>query len=99
MNKLEQATFTLAKSSRGNPVVSTSTILLFFLMFNLLESSIERLAFGERFEHWLDPLFTMAFISYSAYAVWWCAIFNGIAREKPTGAENASQQNDDDIPL
>ncbi len=77
MNKLEQATFALAKASKGNPVISTATILLFFVMFNLLESGIERLAFGEQFEHWLDPFFIMACISYSAYAVWWCAILNG----------------------
>ena len=77
MNKLQQATFALAKASKGNPVISTATILLFFVMFNLLEAGIERLVFGERFEHWLDPFFIMAFISYSAYAVWWCAIFNG----------------------
>ena len=77
MNKLQKATFALAKASKGNPVISTATILLFFLMFNLLEAGIESLIFGERFEHWIDPFFIMAFISYSAYAVWWCAIFNG----------------------
>jgi len=77
MNKLEQAAFALAKASKGNPVISTVTILLFFLMFNLLEAGVERLIFGERFEHWIDPIFTIVFISYSAYAVWWCAIFNG----------------------
>ena len=76
MNKLEQATFALAKASKGNPVISTATILLFFLMFNLLEAGVEQLVFGERFGHWIDPFFIMAFISYSAYAVWWCAIFN-----------------------
>jgi len=76
MNKLEKSTLALARASKGNPVISTATILLFYVMFNLLEAGIERLIFGERFEHWLDPFFIMLFISYSAYAVWWCAIFN-----------------------
>lgn len=77
MNKLEKATLALAKSSNGNPVISTATIMLFYVMFNLLESQIEKLIFGDRFEHWLDPIFIMVFICYSAYSVWWCAIFNG----------------------
>ena len=76
MNILERATLSLVRASKGNPVISTATILLFFVMFNLLEAGVEKLLFGERFEHWLDPFFIMAFISYSAYAVWWCAIFN-----------------------
>lgn len=77
MNKLQTATLALAKASGGNPVISTATVMLFFVMFTLLEASIERLIFGERFEHWLDPLFIMSFIAYSAYSVWWCAVFNG----------------------
>lgn len=76
MNKLETITLTLARASNGNPVISTATILLFFVMFNLLEAAIETMVFGSRFEHWLDPIFIMAFIAYSAYAVWWCAIYN-----------------------
>ena len=70
-------TLALAKASNGNPVISTATVMLFFVMFNMLEAGIEKLIFGERFEHWLDPFFMLAFIAYSAYAVWWCAVFNG----------------------
>ncbi len=76
MSKLEIYTLALARASKGNPVVSTATIILFYVMFNLLEAMVEKLVFGERFEHWLDPLFMMAFISYSAYSVWMCAVFN-----------------------
>jgi hypothetical protein len=76
MNKLEKATFALAKASSGNPVLSTATVMLFYVMFNLLEANIEKLLFGERFEHWLDPILMLVFIAYSGYAVWWCAIFN-----------------------
>jgi len=76
MNRFEKATMALVRASDGNPVITTATILLFFVMFNLAEGQIEKLIFGERFEHWLDPLFMLGFIAYSAYAVWWCAIFN-----------------------
>jgi len=78
MNKLEKATLALARASNGNPVLSTLTVMLFFVMFNVLEATIEKLMFGERFEHWLDPFFMLAFIAYSAYSVWWCSIFNSI---------------------
>ena len=77
MTQLQKMTLALAKASNGNPVISTATVMLFFVMFNMLEAGIEKLIFGERFEHWLDPFFMLAFIAYSAYAVWWCAVFNG----------------------
>ena len=77
MNILQKTTLALARASNGNPVISTVTVILFFLMFNLLEAMTEKLIFGDRFEHWLDPFFIMVFIAYSAYAVWWCAVFNG----------------------
>lgn len=77
MNQLEKFTLALARASNGNPVISTATVMLFFVMFNMLEAGVEKLIFGERFEHWLDPVFMLAFIAYSAYAVWWCAVFNG----------------------
>ncbi len=77
MNQLKKITLVLVKASNGNPVISTATVMLFFVMFNILEAGIEKLLFGERFEHWLDPFFMLAFITYSAYAVLGCAVFNG----------------------
>jgi len=76
MNKFRWATMVLAKSCDGNPVLTTVTVMLFYVMFNIVMASIERLIFGDRFEHWLDPVFMCAWIAYSAYAVYWCAIFN-----------------------
>lgn len=49
MNKFETYTLALAKASKGNPVVSTLTVMLFYIMFNVLEATVERLIFGERF--------------------------------------------------
>ena len=76
MNKFDKGTMALVRASSGNPVISTATILLFYVMFNLVLASVESLIFGQRFEHWLDPIFATLFMVYSAYAVWWCAIFN-----------------------
>lgn len=45
-------------------------------MFNFVEAGIEIAIFGKRFEHALDAVFALAFMAYSAYAVYWCAIFN-----------------------
>jgi hypothetical protein len=76
VNKLETVTLALAKACDGNPVTSIATIMLFYLMFSLVEATVEKLIYGERFVHWLDPFFMCAFIAYSAYAVWWCALWN-----------------------
>jgi len=84
MNKLQIYTLALAKASRGNPVVSTCTVIIFYVMLSFCESQIEFLIFGERFVHWLDPVFNIIFISYSAYAVWYCAALNeSEERDKP----------------
>lgn len=76
MNKFDKATLVLARASSGNPVISTITVVLFYFFFNLILGQIERLAFGERFEHWLDPAFAVGFMCYAAYAVWMCAALN-----------------------
>lgn len=75
MNKLDTATLALAKASNGNPIISTLTVMLFYLAFNQLEAVTEQLIFGERFVHWLDPIFMCAFIAYAAYGVWMCAAY------------------------
>lgn len=75
MNKLETATLALVRASKGNPITATLTVMLFMLMFNMMEATVEKLIFGERFEHWLDPLFICAFMAYAAYAVWMCAAY------------------------
>ena len=73
---IEKSGEILAKSCNGNPVLTTLVVFLFYLGFSLLECTVESLIYGERFQHWLDPLFIGCFIAYSAYAVWACAAFN-----------------------
>lgn len=80
MNKIQAATFRLAQACDGSPVSSTIVVMLFFIGFNMVEASIEKLIFGERFEHLLDPIFALAFMGYAAYAVYYCAIFNSAKR-------------------
>ena len=76
MHQIYNSARTLARASNGNPVISTATVMLFFLMFNSLEAGIEELIFGERFHHWLDPVFQLLFMAYAAFSVFACAIHN-----------------------
>lgn len=76
MNKIQHATFRLAQACDGSPVSSTLVVMLFFVMFNFVEAGVEIALFGNRFEHALDAVFALAFMAYSAYAVYWCAVFN-----------------------
>lgn len=76
MKKIQKMTYVLVKASDGNPIVAIATVMLFFIMFNMLEALIETLIFGHRFEHWLDVIFILAFIAYSGYATWMCAVFH-----------------------
>ena len=75
-NYIENSVIYLAAAAEGNPVTTTCVVGLFFLFFNILEATVEKLLFGERLEHWLDPIFVLCFIAYSAYAVMGCAIYN-----------------------
>lgn len=76
MNVLKKSLAVLAESCEGNPVKTTLTTMLFFVMFTVAEAQIQRLIFGEYFQHWLEVVFVLAFIAYSAAAVWACAEFN-----------------------
>jgi hypothetical protein len=76
MHMIYNSAMALARASKGNPVISTATVMLFYVMFNILEAGIEKLIFGERFEHWLDPAFQLAFMAYAAFSVYACAIHN-----------------------
>lgn len=76
MNILESSGKMLAASANGNPVISVLVVILFYIMFSTVEASVEKLIFGERFEHWLDLFFQIAFMGYAGYSVVACAVFN-----------------------
>lgn len=73
---IKQSIRVLVAASDGNPVITTCVVILFFIMFNMVLSVVEKLLFGERFEHWLDPVFASGFIVYAALAVYGCAEYN-----------------------
>lgn len=81
-NLMQKWTYILANSCKGNPILTTCTIMLFYVMFNMVEAQIERLIFGERFEHWLDIVFQLCAIAYAAYAVYWCALYNNMKNKQ-----------------
>ncbi len=76
MNRLERYTLALARAANGNPIITTITVMLFYVMFNVLEAGIETLLFGDLLHHWLDPIYQLGFIAYAAYAVYGCAVYN-----------------------
>lgn len=76
MKHIYNSSMIIARASKGSPVLSVATVMLFYLMFNMFESGVERIIFGERFEHWLDIVFRLGFISYAAFSVYSCAIYN-----------------------
>lgn len=71
----------LAQASNGNPVISVIVVGFFYVWFNMLLALVEKLAFGERFEHWLDPVFGFFFICYAGYSVVACAYHNTDGRQ------------------
>lgn len=75
-NFIEKSAYVLAGSANGSPITTTLVIMLFYIMFNVLEALIEKVIFGEMFVHILDPVFGAMFIGYAGYAVMACALFN-----------------------
>lgn len=76
MDYIEKSAAVIAAASKGEPVIATILVALFYLAFSQLEAGIESLIWGDRFEHWLDPIFITTFIAYAAYCVYACAVFN-----------------------
>ena len=71
---IRKATVYLAFSCDKNPILTTIMISLAMIVFNMVEGTVETLIFGDRFEHWLDPLFMCIFIAWGAYATYICAV-------------------------
>lgn len=82
LNTIQRVTFRLAQAARGNPVTTTLVILLFYIFFNFLFYVVEKLFFGAAFVHFVDIVLSVSAITYAAYAVFWCAIFNSQNSDK-----------------
>ncbi|GGA80534.1 hypothetical protein GCM10011369_23080 [Neiella marina] len=76
MELLQKSVLMIAKAASGNPAIAVILVGLFYLAFNHGLALVETLIWGERFEHWLDPLFCLAFIVYAGYSVYGCALYN-----------------------
>ena len=72
--KIKLSAAAVAKASDCNPFMAVATVMLFYVMFDIFEAGVEALIWGESFHHWLDPIFQLAFMAYSAVVVWECAI-------------------------
>lgn len=79
---IKRSAFNVAQASKGNPIISLMTVCIFFLMFSMIEDGVETLIFGDVFTHWLDPIFGMAFMAYSAMTVWGCAVYQETMRNR-----------------
>jgi hypothetical protein len=75
MKAIKKSASAIAISSKGNPVVAVLTVFLFYVAFNAMEASVETLIFGERFLHWLDPVFQLIGMAYAGCVVWYCAAY------------------------
>ena len=73
MKVISKSAAAIAVSSKGNPVIAVLTVFLFYVAFNGVEASVETLIFGERFLHWLDPIFQLLAMGYAGLTVWYCA--------------------------
>jgi hypothetical protein len=79
---IKSMTFRLVAASDADPVRTSITIMIFYIMFNMALATLEALIWGERFEHWLDPVFVIMFMAYMAHAVFWCAAVQVTRMEK-----------------
>jgi ABC-type transport system involved in Fe-S cluster assembly fused permease/ATPase subunit len=76
MNIIHESAMTIARSAGGNPITATLVVILFVLGIQMIEVIVERLIWGERFEHWLDVVILVASMAYAAYVVYACALHN-----------------------
>ena len=76
MNPIKKSSIILAIASEGNPIISTVVVALFVLAINSLFISIETLMTGSRFDHVVDIALLVASITYAAYTVYQCAVYN-----------------------
>ena len=74
-NPLSKLALNLAITTGGDPLKTTGAICLFYVMFSVLESTVEKLIYNEAFAHALDPVFVVMFIIYTYYCIDVCAIW------------------------
>jgi len=72
---LRKTVLVLAQATEGSPILAIIIVCLFYLAANGLSATIETLITGDRFSHWGDPVISLLFMAYAAYAVYGCALY------------------------
>ena len=66
----------VCQSMADNAAGAVVVVMLFYFGFSAIEAQIETLIFGDRFIHFLDPIFSVLFMAYSGVVVYVCAARN-----------------------
>ena len=74
MKFINKYTLMLVIGCDKSPLRSTAMIFAFYIFFSIIQSSVERLIFGEMFENWLEPIFTLIFMVWAACAAYLCGV-------------------------
>ena len=72
----------LCASAKYNPIMALALTWMFYLLFTLAEAQVETLIWGDRFEHWLDPVFFVLLALYQFAVIEVCAIINETKKDE-----------------
>jgi hypothetical protein len=72
----------LSASAKYNPVMALSLTWMSYLLFTIAEAQVETLIWGDRFEHWLDPVFLVLLALYQLAVIEVCAIMNETKKDE-----------------
>lgn len=65
----------LVNASQGKVLPVMLVIVIGYIVVDRIEAMVERLIWGERFEHFLDPIILLAFFAFGSYSVYLCALY------------------------
>lgn len=66
----------LVDAADGSVLRVLIVIWIAYAAVTMIECQIEKLIWGERFEHFLDPIILTLFFVFAAYSVYMCALYN-----------------------
>lgn len=66
----------IAETVNGSYLLATIIVHWYFVLFQLFESGVEHLIFGERFQHELDWFFLAAYFAYLILVLYTCHFYN-----------------------
>lgn len=71
----------ITRATKGDTIISSLLLAFIFLAIQFLESTIEKLIWGEAFIHWLDPILIILMMIYWFAVICSCAIYHEIYNE------------------